>query len=1181
MAGLKVASANVNGLQDPHKRRRVFQHFRDSLYDIILLQETHVQALDVIPWNTEWRSPCYWNPGPSPHSCGVGILFNNKTSLQPLQVSRDACGRVLAVTLRCDGHTLNIVNVYAPDRPADRPHFFKHLSPYLSPTHINIVGGDFNVVADPTLDRAGGTVSAHHTQGMSQLDTVLTTFHLVDVWRTARPTAREFTWRSPHYLLPQIKSRLDRFYAPPSILLRPVVTEFYINTWSDHSYITFEFTLASSRPPGSPYWKLNTQVLEEPDYIDAIAQLLTYHRGCLPDYPDIACWWDGVKLAILSFTQTYCTDRNHRRRDAVADLKRRIHHFGVSTAASAPEIDRLYNELHHLQNVHRAGVIIRSREKVVLNEEKPTKFFYQLEHSNRVKHNIVAVHTPNGPDVTDNSSIALALHDFYQDLYAKRPADPVRQAYFLDQLSPRLTDVQAQSVDRPITSPEIHLTIQQMGLNKSPGCDGLPVEFYLAFWPYIAEDMTALANYIFLSGGSLNYTQSSALITLLYKEGDKLDLANWRPISLLTADYKFIAKTIATRLRPLLSTLIKSDQTCSVPTRSIHTNLYLLRDVITYAHHKRQPTYILSLDFQKAFDMIDHDYMLQTLTRFNFGPIFLRYIRNIYTDITSNVLNNGYLTCALPIKRGIRQGCPLSLSLYCMVAETVASAIRNHTHIRGVFAPGRPATPLKLTQYADDTTILTTRQHSLTQTFDTFRDYEAASGCRLNPSKIRGLAIAGPVPQLPLPIQWHNPDGVKILGLHFFDDLLHLANFNWTKVIRKLGLKLALYRSRSLSLRGKVILLNSMALSRIWFLSTVIAMPTWALRSIESQLFKFLWDDKGVEPVPRNTLYRPLCEGGLGLLHPQRQNIALRMKFFLHITDPSDRTPWTYYGRYWMASSIHRFHPRWSFLSANNVAKFDGTDPPLYYKCLRNALQIHLANIVALPSPAVKNLYDILQTFHYRNHVILPTLYWNGTFSRILPWPELWRNTFASYATGKPHDLLFKIFHNCLPTGVRLQRNLAGRTYYHPMCSSCPQIRESILHIFASCTHSARVWRHYAPVYALLQPAYPFHIPALVLTLNTVDPPPPPLHCKLLLTVSTYILAELWTCRNRMKYDHVLPNFRRSVSQISYNVEFCVRAHFQHHLAHHSLNVFEEKFCIANALCYVRGRHLVFTIPRC
>ena len=1179
MASLKVASANVNGLQNPHKRNRLFHHFQRSIYDVILLQETHVQHRDIIPWSTEWRAPSYWNPGPTPHSCGVGILLTNHTPLQVLHTVNDRSGRILTLTIQVGSATFTVVNVYAPDRPADRPHFFTTLPTYLSPRHINIVGGDFNVVPDPQLDRTGGTPSAQHTAGFPQLSAVLTSFHLIDIWRTNHPLHRTYTWHSPHNLLPQIRSRLDCFYVSSSLNARPVITEFYANNWSDHHYITFEFTLAPPCPRGPNYWKLNTRVLDEPAFIDLITQLLHFHRERLLDYPNIARWWDAVKLAIKSASQAYCIARKTRQTAAVAQLKDRITGFDRHPPSTPAVLDQLYTELHHLQHEQNAGVIIRSRAKILLNEEKPTKFFYMQEHSHQTKHTLAAVHTPHGPDATDDDSISHALHTFYSDLYTQRPTDPAQQTYFLDQLTAHLTPAQALSLDQPITSDELYFTLQHMNLNRSPGCDGLPIEFYKTFWPSLAPEMTALSNYIFITGGSLNYTQSLAILTLLYKDGDKLALSNWRPISLLTADYKFLAKSIATRLRPFLANLIRSDQTCSVPTRTIHTNLYLLRDIITFAHHKRRPTYILSLDFQKAFDMIDHDYMFKALARFNFGPILLRYIKSIYTGITSKVLNNGYLTHAVSIARGIRQGCPLSLSLYCLVAETIASAIRNHPHIRGVYPPGRPI-PLKLTQYADDTTILTTSTHSLHQTFQTFADYETASGCRLNPSKIKGLAVFGPIPNLPLPIQWHNPDGVKILGIHFFDDLLQLTNFNWTKVLRSFQQKLSLYRYRSLSLHGKVILLNTVALAKIWFLSTVIAMPTWALRTLESHIFKFLWDDKVVEPIQRNTLYLPLHEGGLGLLHPQRQTTALRLKFFLHITNPLDCTPWTYFGKYWMASTLSKFHPRWSFLSANHVPKYNGTDPPLYYKHLRNLLQLHLPAVVALTTPTSKLLYTILQTFHYRDHSIAATDYWNHAFARPLPWLALWRNTYASYATGKPNDLLFKILHNCLPTAVRLHRNLAGRAHYHPMCASCPQRGETILHIFAECPHATRLWRHFASTYALLQPAYPFSIPDIVLSLNTVDPSPPLLVRQLILTLTTYILSELWSSRNNMKFDRIYPNLARSIATVSTNLKFCLRTHFDHHLAHHTLKTFEDKFCIAHALCYVSERHLVFTLPR-
>ena len=121
---------------------------------------------------------------------------------------------------------------------------------------------------------------------------------------------------------------------------------------------------------------------------------------------------------------------------------------------------------------------------------------------------------------------------------------------------------------------------------KSPGSDGLPVEFYRRFWGLLGPDLVEILNYSF-QHGSLSETQRRGIIRLLYKKEDPLELKNWRPISLLNTDYKICTKVLANRLRHVLPRIINKDQTCGIPDRSIYENLFLLRDTIDYVKHKR------------------------------------------------------------------------------------------------------------------------------------------------------------------------------------------------------------------------------------------------------------------------------------------------------------------------------------------------------------------------------------------------------------------------------------------------------------------------------------------------------------------------------------------------------------------------------------------------------------------
>ena len=114
-----------------------------------------------------------------------------------------------------------------------------------------------------------------------------------------------------------------------------------------------------------------------------------------------------------------------------------------------------------------------------------------------------------------------------------------------------------------------------------------------------------------------------------------------------------------------------------------------------------------------------HSFLFKTLERFGFGPVFRHWIEAIYNSVSSSVKTNGWLTAFITLGRGLRQGCPLSMPLYVLTAETMAVNIRSNSRIRGILPPGAE-TELKLSQFADDTTLLLADEESITETFHVF-----------------------------------------------------------------------------------------------------------------------------------------------------------------------------------------------------------------------------------------------------------------------------------------------------------------------------------------------------------------------------------------------------------------------------------------------------------------------------
>ena len=106
-----------------------------------------------------------------------------------------------------------------------------------------------------------------------------------------------------------------------------------------------------------------------------------------------------------------------------------------------------------------------------------------------------------------------------------------------------------------------------MNLNKAPGIDGIPIEFYLKYWNIIKKEMIEIIRNN-VKGTLLNEKQRKVVITLLPKDGDQSMLKSWRPVSLICCDVKIVAKILAKRLKPLIYSLVSENQFC-VQGRSI------------------------------------------------------------------------------------------------------------------------------------------------------------------------------------------------------------------------------------------------------------------------------------------------------------------------------------------------------------------------------------------------------------------------------------------------------------------------------------------------------------------------------------------------------------------------------------------------------------------------------------
>ena len=198
------------------------------------------------------------------------------------------------------------------------------------------------------------------------------------------------------------------------------------------------------------------------------------------------------------------------------------------------------------------GIIIRARARWHEHGEKSTKYFLNLEKRNHVKKHIRKLYI-NDAINTDLISILKEQERFYHNLYKTGNNDPEiasKRSTFLSELNiPKLSEEQKIACEGKITSEECFRLLDTFHNNKTPGNDGIPIEFYKKFWPLISDSFIRCANECFQKG-EMSSSQKQAVITLIEKKGkDRTFLENWRPISLVNVDAKIMSKVIASRIK--------------------------------------------------------------------------------------------------------------------------------------------------------------------------------------------------------------------------------------------------------------------------------------------------------------------------------------------------------------------------------------------------------------------------------------------------------------------------------------------------------------------------------------------------------------------------------------------------------------------------------------------------------
>ena len=237
----------------------------------------------------------------------------------------------------------------------------------------------------------------------------------------------------------------------------------------------------------------------------------------------------------------------------------------------------------------------------------------------------------------------------------------------------------------------------------------------------------------------------------------------------------------------------------------------------------------------------------------------------MHTNLQSVCMINVNITAPFDIKRGVRQGCPMSMIYYVIFQDPLYRAFHLSNKI---VPPALPQKQIKHTGYADDTSIFVKNDEGFVESFKIIENFGKATNSRLNihKTKIYGFGLWGdrinwPIAEVKIEVGYF-----RTLGIAFSCDYDSALDKTWLQIYNKLKNIIPLIKGNFYTIYQKSIIVNSLILSKVWYTAHVYPLTEEYAQKINTEIFGFIWKPR-YNPIARNVLYNPKNSGGIGLIN--------------------------------------------------------------------------------------------------------------------------------------------------------------------------------------------------------------------------------------------------------------------------------------------------------------------------
>src|SRR6185295_10946361 len=775
-------------------------------------------------------------------------------------------------------HTFQELNMYAHADATQRLCFFEKLEDepiFFDPLRVAFLAGDWNCCPDP-VDRVPPRRQSDHWHYLAPR---------LSPYFDAALQGAAHRYLTFHHTNGTSSVRLDHVFASSHLADCSFSTNIVDSTLSDHKALCVKVAPPAFTKP--TIWRLNSSLLDRQDLRERTESKLLDANGD----------WDVFKMFARSTArdfaivasqernrETKCLQRQLARAERVAKANNRSVYADPTTISA-----RLALRTHFDAAATRA--ILRARVRWLEEGERCLYYFFSRFRNARTTARLSLLRDANGQEFGTTEARTDHVRSFYSRLYAAPTHDSTACHSFLRPLTlPQVGHGDILHLSAPISAEELEMVVRKLPLRKSPGPDGLPYEWYRTYLPFLSPVLLDLYNGI-LQGDAPPMSSSATTLTLVPKPGRQhSELRNWRPITLANCDAKIFSRILANRLAPILPRLLHPDQSGFVRGRSAPDVAMTIKTVLAHAATHQIDGALAFLDQEKAYDRVSHLYLLTVLERFGFPASLARVFYNTSGPSHTFILDDGHPLPAVAVSCGVRQGDPLAPLLFNLAVEPLLAALR--LNLQGVTLPWGSFTT---GAFADDLTV-GLAETDVPALLVILAHYGRASNGQVNVDKstILDLSRSTTTPQwiqgTGFTVQDHTQP-FRVLG---YDLALTPEGVkeDWPALFDSMRTTAHSLRSRSCALQGRVLLTNSMVLSKLWYKVRLSSPSRSQFQNIQKLVWKAVWAGKtGLKPAQEIGRRAP-HRGGLGVLDPKAQTLALQSMWFARFLTANPQPPW-------------------------------------------------------------------------------------------------------------------------------------------------------------------------------------------------------------------------------------------------------------------------------------------------